>query len=310
MRTISVLIAAFSSLIFVLTSAFPAMSVERFPLVFHDDGGTTIQLPAPAKRIVALYGAFNDMLLEMELGNRIVARTKADTRPELAALPVIGTHMRPNFEKVAALHPDLILQFEGRQEAHDQVQRLRALGLKVAVFHGANFADMFRIMKSIGVLTGEEAKAEACVAIMQKRLAAVAAKREGKKRPRIFFEIRFPNLLAAGSASMAAAIIEAAGGVNAVSLPERVARLNEEELIRIAPDSYLIQKGPMNASPLPLTERPHYKTLSAVKENRVLVVDEALFSRPAPGAIQAAEELAAWLDSVFTEDESPQRARP
>ncbi len=302
MRTISVLIAAFSSLIFVLTSAFPAMSVERFPLVFHDDGGTTIQLPAPAKRIVALYGAFNDMLLEMELGNRIVARTKADTRPELAALPVIGTHMRPNFEKVAALHPDLILQFEGRQEAHDQVQRLRALGLKVAVFHGANFADMFRIMKSIGVLTGEEAKAEACVAIMQKR--------EGKKRPRIFFEIRFPNLLAAGSASMAAAIIEAAGGVNAVSLPERVARLNEEELIRIAPDSYLIQKGPMNASPLPLTERPHYKTLSAVKENRVLVVDEALFSRPAPGAIQAAEELAAWLDSVFTEDESPQRARP
>ena len=129
MRTISVLIAAFSSLIFVLTSAFPAMSVERFPLVFHDDGGTTIQLPAPAKRIVALYGAFNDMLLEMELGNRIVARTKADTRPELAALPVIGTHMRPNFEKVAALHPDLILQFEGRQEAHDQVQRLRALGL-------------------------------------------------------------------------------------------------------------------------------------------------------------------------------------
>ena len=192
MRTISVLIAAFSSLIFVLTSAFPAMSVERFPLVFHDDGGTTIQLPAPAKRIVALYGAFNDMLLEMELGNRIVARTKADTRPELAALPVIGTHMRPNFEKVAALHPDLILQFEGRQEAHDQVQRLRALGLKVAVFLGANFADMFSILKSIGVLTGEEAKAEACVAIMQKRLAAVAAKREGKKRPRIFLKSASP----------------------------------------------------------------------------------------------------------------------
>lgn len=305
MRTISVLITVFNSLTIILASAFPAMSAERFPLAFQDDGGTIIHLAAPAKRIVALYGAFNDILLEMDLEDRIIARTKADTRPELAALPVIGTHMRPGFENVAALHPDLILQFEGRQEAQDQVQRLRALGLNVAVFHGANFADMFRIMKSIGVLTGEEAKAEACVAVMQKRLAAAAAKREGKKRPRIFFEIRSPNLLAAGSASMAAAIIEAAGGVNAVSLPERVARLNEEELIRIDPDIYLIQKGPMNASPVPLTNRPHYKTLSAVKLNRVRVVDEALFSRPAPGAIQAVEELAAWLDSVFTENDSP-----
>lgn len=301
MRIASLFTALLVSALLALTAS-PRAAAASSPLIFHDDDGAEIRLAAPAKRIVALYGAFSDMLLEMGLGDRLIARTLADTRPELAALPVIGTHMRPNFESVAALRPDLILQFEGRREAQEQVQRLRALGLNVAVFHGANFADMFRIMHSIGLLADEEAKAEACVAALRERLAAIAASRAGKPRPRIFFEIRSPNLLAAGGDSMATAIIEAAGGVNAVSLPDRVARLNEEELIRLDPDIYLIQKGPMNASPVPLAERPHYRTLRAVKTERIKMVDEALFSRPAPGAIRAAEELAAWLDSLFGED--------
>lgn len=168
------------------------------------------------------------MLLEMGLEDRIIARTSADTRSELAALPVIGTHMRPNFESVGALRPDLILQFEGRQEAQDQVRRLRDLGFNVAVFHGANFTDMFRIMEGIGFLAGKEDDAKSCVAAMRKRLAAIAATREGKKRPRIFFEIRSPNLLAAGENSMASAIIEAAGASTPspcrIALPDSMKR--------------------------------------------------------------------------------------
>ena len=303
MHIITKLTTLLASAALVLALAVPALTAESSPLVFQDDSGTELRLAAPATRIVALYGAFNDMLLEMGLEDRIIARTSADTRSELAALPVIGTHMRPNFESVAALRPDLILQFEGRQEAQDQVRRLRDLGFNVAVFHGANFTDMFRIMEGIGFLAGKEDDAKSCVAAMRKRLAAIAATGEGKKRPRIFFEIRSPNLLAAGENSMASAIIEAAGGLNAVSLPDRVARLNEEELIRLNPDAYLVQKGPMNTSPVPPAQRPHYRTLQAVKMDRVLEVDEALFSRPAPGAVRAAEELATWLNTVFTEEE-------
>lgn len=290
-------IVAYSA--FILMSTLFCSQGKAAPIIFKDDTGTEIVLQKPAERIIALYGAFNDMMLEMGLKNRIIARTKADIRPELHDLPVIGTHMRPNFEIIAALHPDLVLQFEGRREAEEQVRRLRLLGLNVAVFHGANFKDMFRIMKNIGFLAGEEAKAETCIASMQQRLEVVARKRTGKRKPRIFFEIRFPNLLAAGNTSMATSIIEAAGAINALSVPERIARISEEELIRLDPDAYLLQKGPMNTSPVPPGDRTHYRLLKAVKTNRVLIVDESMFSRPAPAAIQAVEELADWLDSVF-----------
>ncbi len=202
-----------------------------------------MELEAPARRVVALYGAFNDILLDMGLGDRLAARTRADIRPELAALPVIGTHMRPNLELIAALQPDLILQFEGRREAEAQVAQLRALGFPVAVFRGSSFPDLYRIIAALGVLTGAEDRADALIDSLRSRLNALAERRIGALRPRVFFEIRSPNLLAAGANSTASAIIEAAGGENAVRVPERVARLNEEELIRLDPEVYIVQQG-------------------------------------------------------------------
>ena len=268
------------------------------PQYFTDDSGYRLELAAPARRIVALYGAFNDILLDMGLGDRLAARTLADTRTELEHLPAIGTHMRPNSELIAALQPDLVLQFEGRREAENQVARLRALGLPVVVFRGSGFPDLFRIIESLGLLTGEEKAAADLVEGLRSRLDAVARSREGAPRPRVFFEIRSPNLLAAGTDSMASAIIEAAGGENAVTVPDRVARLNEEEVIRLDPDVYLIQRGPMNPDPVPPAQRSHYRSLKAVREDRILEVDESLFSRPAPGAVLAVEQLAAFFQTL------------
>ena len=263
-----------------------------------DDTGVRVELPAPARRVAALYGAFNDILLSMDMGECLIARTVADARPELADLPVIGTHMRPNLELIAALRPDLVLQFEGRREAGEQVEQLRALGLRVAVFRGTSFPDLFRIIQTLGLLTGAQDRAETLVASLVSRLEAVAQRRAGAGRPRVVFEIRSPNLLAAGANSTASAIIEAAGGENAVRVPERVARLSEEELIRLDPDVYIVQRGSMNRAPIPPAGREHYHTLRAVRGGHVLTVDESLFSRPAPGMVDAVEMLAAFFETL------------
>lgn len=87
MHIITKLTTLLASAALVLALAVPALTAESSPLVFQDDSGTELRLAAPATRIVALYGAFNDMLLEMGLEDRIIARTSADTRSELAALP-------------------------------------------------------------------------------------------------------------------------------------------------------------------------------------------------------------------------------
>jgi iron complex transport system substrate-binding protein len=269
-----------------------------------DDLGKVIILPGPAKRIVALYGAFNEILAGMGVTDRIAARTEADDQPPaIAGLPVIGTHMRPNLERVLAVKPDLVLQMAGRGESLEAAEKLASLGVPVAVFSIDDFPKLFAAIDRIGVLTGEAKAADALRDELQKRLAAVAfvaaAQAEktdaAEKRPTVFFEARSGSLLAAGKGSMVDAVIHAAGGVNAVTQEKKLVRLTDEELLRLAPDVCLTQRGPMNPEARPMTERPEYAPLPCVAKGQAYVVDEALFSRPGPGSVAAVEELSRLL---------------
>lgn len=266
-----------------------------------DDQGTEIRLAAPARRIIALYGAFNEILAAMGLTDRLAARTQADLEPPaIAALPSIGTHMRPNLEMILGLSPDLVLQMGGREAASEPVEALRRLGAPTAFFSAGSFAELFSIIERLGALTREPERAAALVAALQARLDKVAAvvsaaRAKGAARPRVVFEARYPNLLAAGRQSLVSEIIARAGGSNALENDAKLVRLSEEELLRLDPDVYLAQRGPMNPSPIPPAERPHFVALKAVREGRVFLVDERTFSRPGPRAVDAVEELAKIL---------------
>nr|WP_297849598.1 ABC transporter substrate-binding protein [uncultured Desulfovibrio sp.] len=261
-----------------------------------DDTGAAVRLNKPATRIIALYGAFSELLLALDARELLAARTVADAQlPELGHLPAVGTHMRPNAELIVALKPDLVLQLAGRREVLLQTETLRGLGLTVLTFEMDSFEKMFAVLEKLGRLTGRERQAAALLRDWRARLAALRARNAGRKPLRVFYEARYPNLLAAGQASIVNEIIIAAGGENVVSDDKKLARFNEEALIHADPDAYLIQKGPMNPDPQPLTRRAHYRDLRAARAGRVLVVDEDRFARPGPRAVQAAEELEQWL---------------
>ncbi len=246
--------------------------------------------------MVALYGAFNEILDGMGLAGRIAARTQADELPaSILDRPVIGTHMRPNVEMIVALKPDLVLQMGGRAEAQAPLRDLERFGLTTAFFEVRDFAQLFSVIARLGALTGEPRAAAALTAALQARLDAVAGRVAGDGTPTVFFEVRSPNLLAAGRGSMVDAVIRAAGGTNAVPLEDKLARLSEEEVFRLDPDAYVLQCGAMNAVPLPPDQRPHLAALRAVRQGRVLVVDEQVFSRPGPRNVEAVEQLARFL---------------
>ena len=266
------------------------------PIVITDDTGTTLTINQPARRVIALYGAFNEIFLALGAGDLLVARTAADGNlPELAALPAIGTHMRPNAELVLAQRPDVVVQLEGRSEAQTQTENLRSLGLNVLTFEVNSFERLFEVTQLLGQLVGREQAATALVNGWKGRLQALRSSSAGKPGPRIFYEVRYPNLLAAGRGGISSEILALAGGENVVADSKKLVRFSEEALIAADPDVYLIQQGPMNPAPTPLDERDHYKGLRVVREGRVLVVDEDRFARPGPRALDAAEELAGWL---------------
>lgn len=271
------------------TPAQAAISVK-------DDTGWALTLERPARRIVCLYGAFSELLLAMGLDRHLVGRTAADGHiPALQALPAVGTHMRPNAELIVALRPDVVIQLVGRKEAESISLELRRLGVPVLMFRMDSFENMFAVLQRLGVITGEEGRAAGLEKLYRTRLANVRAALTGAAQAKVFYEVRYPNLLGAGVDSIVNDILLHAGARNALATAGKVVRINEEELIRLNPDAYLIQQGPMNPAPSPLDSRAHYATLDVVRTGRVLVVEEAAFARPGPRAVDAVEQLARWL---------------
>ncbi|MCF8061441.1 MAG: ABC transporter substrate-binding protein [Deltaproteobacteria bacterium] len=275
----------------------PGEAAEADEIRVADDAGRELVLERPAQRIIALYGAYNEILAAMGLEDRLVGRTKADRLPpSILSRPSIGTHMRPNVELVLSLEPDLILQSSGRREAAAVVQQLRRHGRTVAVFQPHGFSELFTVIEKMGRLTGEPDAASGLNRRLLRRLDAVERRLRGiEHRPRVFFEVRYPNLLGAGRDSIVNDIIERSGGTNCLNQSKKLVRIGMESLIQSDPEVYVIQEGPMNRAPSPPAERPHFGVLRGVREDRVLKVDEQIFSRPGPRSVDAVETLAAFL---------------
>jgi iron complex transport system substrate-binding protein len=291
----------FLALIISLTILLIGLSTEGKSLArdiqIVDDLEQKVALPHPARRIIALYGAYNEILASMGLEERLVGRTKADSLPSsILSKPSIGTHMRPNVEMVLGLKPDLIIQSAGRKEAMEIVRQLREEGLQVAVFHPTSFDDLFSVIKRLGVLTEEPIGAQRLLKSIQTRVLSVEHRLQGiSHRPRIFFEVRYPNLLGAGRGSMVNDVIRRAGGINCMESHKKLVRIGMEALIKSDPEVYIIQRGPMNKNPSLPSKRPHFRVLRAVKNGRIFIVDEQVYSRPGPRSVEAVEELAAFL---------------
>ena len=254
-------------------------------------------MSSPAKRIIALYGAYNEILAAMGLEDRIVGRTKADKiPPSILSKPSIGTHMRPNIELVLGLKPDLVIQSAGRKEALVAVQQIQQEGVPVVVFSPKDFTDLFSVIERIGHLTGESEKALELVGRLVARLKRVKNQLRGvTHRPSVFFEVRYPNLLGAAQGSIVNDVIRHAGGINCVKKEKKLMRINMEALIECNPEAYIVQRGPMNQNPSDPSSRPYFQVLEAVKKDKILFVDEQTYSRPGPRAVDAVEELAAFL---------------
>jgi iron complex transport system substrate-binding protein len=258
----------------------------------RDDLDQPVSLPSAPQRLISLYGGLTEILIALGLKDRVVARIQGDD--SLQNIPAVGTHLQPNVEMILALKPDLVVQ-GGVPKGMPALKKLEAEGVPVAMFAPHDFAGLFSTIQRLGALTGREEAAASLNRHLEEQLNVLARRLQGTHPVRVFFEVRYPNLLAAGRGSMVNDIITRAGGVNVVETATRLAPYSLEALLQADPDVYVIQQGPMNKSPEDIYSRPYFPELRAVKAKRVLVVDESLFSRPGPRSAEAVEQLARFL---------------
>jgi iron complex transport system substrate-binding protein len=218
--------------------------------------------------------------------------------------------------RLAALAPDLIVTQEvcpvcavSTEQVEGAVQPLPRCP-EVLSLDPESLADVWADVRRLGAATGRRAEAEALLAGLDRRLAAVAQAVAGRPRPRVAALEWLDPPFAGGH--WVPEMIAHAGGVDALAWPgARSQRLTWEALAAADPDVIVAMPCGFDeqgacAEVERLAGRPEWRSLRAVREGRVHPVDaNGCFSRPGPRLVDGIERLAVILHGVALARRSP-----
>jgi len=267
------------------------------PRTFVDEVGREVSFPFPPKRIVSLAPNITEILFSLGLDEEIVGVSIHCNFPEKTKSKVqVGSYISLDFEKITSLKPDLIIA-TGAGNTRDMVDRLGKLGFPSYVIYPKNFDDILRSILHIGEVVNREKEAREINEEMRKRSQWVVELTKGLPRPKVFIQIGDTPIVTVGRGSFADDLIRLAGGENiAGKEKEGYPRFGMEEILKRSPEVIVISSmNPKGDYQKILREWNRWKTIPAVKNGRIHLIDSDLLDRPSPRIINGLEELARVL---------------
>jgi ABC-type Fe3+-hydroxamate transport system substrate-binding protein len=270
--------------------------------ILTDETGRRVNVPDHPERLISLAPSITETLYALGLGDRLVGDTDyCDYPPEAKLKPHIGAVLNPSLEKIVALKPDLVLGIAeaNRRETADQLDRL---GIPLYGLTAHSLADTLGLITDLGQVLEDDAKAQALVESLQRRIDAVEQRVAGQPRPKVLFVTWNRPLITAGPHTFVSDVIQQAGGVSiADDLHGDWPHMSLEEVLVRDPDVILL---PSDTSLSPglkeFAAMPGWKDLRAVKNHRMYFVSEAII-HPSPRLVDALEDVARILHPVHQE---------
>lgn len=204
--------------------------------------------PVDASRLVTVGGAVTEIVFDLGLGDRVIARDTTSYFPaEVNKLPDIGYMRALSPEGVLSVNPSAILIIEGSgpKETLDVLDK--ASVPVVTVPEGYDSAAIVEKIMTVGKALNVEAKARELadkVGADVDAAAAKAAKVPAAERKRVLFVLTVTNgkIMAAGAHTAANGILELAGAVNATGGFQGYKPLNDEAVVEARPDVILMME--------------------------------------------------------------------
>ena len=278
----------------IFLGASPSFSAS---LTVRDEAGREVIFSFPPRRIVSLAPNITEILFSLGLDEEIVGVSIHCNFPEKAkSKPRVGSYISLDFEKITSLNPDLIIA-TGAGNTRDMVDRLGKLGFPSYVIYPKNFDDILKSILHIGQVVNREKEARTTTEEMRKRSQRVIELTKGLPRPRVFIEIGDTPIVTVGKGSFADDLIRLAGGENIAGKEKEVyPRFGMEEILKRSPEVIVISSmNPKGDYQKILREWNQWKTIPAVKNGRIHLIDSDLLDRPSLRIVDGLEELARVL---------------
>lgn len=249
-------------------------------------------------RIVSLAPSATATIAELGSADRLVGVT---THCELgdddgANAETIGGWLNPDYDRLAALDPDLVCTSDALQG--DVTEELRDRGYDLFHQEPTRLSEVIEGFADLGAAIGDPAVGERLAAHSRDRLTAVRSVVKGRDRPVVYCEEWSDPPMAAGNWVPDA--VEAAGGrYPFVAAGERSTEVSQQAIETADPDHAVLHVCGFGdrISPERITSREW------AIDPEVHVFDDSLLNQPSPRLLDGIEQLARRLHPDAFDDE-------
>jgi len=257
---------------------------------------------AAPKRIISLIPAVTEMLFVIGAGDQVVGVSSFDTYPaEVARRQKVGGLFDPNFERILALRPDMVITYGSQDEL---TIRLKAANIPWFSYRHGGLADVTSTIRSLGAQTGHADRANAVAMQIEAELAAVKARAAGKARPKTLIVIgredgSLRGLFVSGGVGFLHDLLVLAGGDNVMAdVPREGLQLSGEQLLVRAPEVIIELRGLNWPAERRATELAVWRQarVPASSTGRIHILNDPSLLIPGPRVGHAARTMA---DVVF-----------
>jgi iron complex transport system substrate-binding protein len=266
-------------------------------LRFLDEVGREVLIPFPPRRMISLAPNITEILFTLGLDEEIIGVSIHCNFPEKAKAKVrVGSYISIDFERLISLKPDLIIA-TGAGNTREMVNRLERLGFPAYVIFPKNLDGILLSIGHIGQVVDRKKEASGIIHELQRRREKVIELTRNLPHPRVFLQIGEAPIVTVGKGSFADDLIRLAGGDNVAGDEKKMyPRFGIEEILKRAPEVIVVSSmNPKADYGKVLQEWSRWKTIPAVRNNRIHLVDSDLLDRPSPRIIDGLEEMARIL---------------
>jgi iron complex transport system substrate-binding protein len=271
-----------------------------FPVTITDDEGTEVTLASEPQRIVSLTPATTEILFAIGAGSRVVGKVEdvASFPPEAASVPIVATFAGVDVEQIVALEADFVVSGGDRLTQGAAVEQLRRAGIAVVVAYPTTLDEAFAGIGLIGRATGADAEAGALAQTMRQQMENLGTLAStALKKPRVFYEIDVTGgIFTPPADSIYGEMFRLAGG-EPISGDVNYA-ISLEELVAADPEVILLGDAAYGVTADSVAARPGWGDMTAVKEGRIVAIDDIVVTRPGPRLVDG---LAALLRAIHPE---------
>jgi iron complex transport system substrate-binding protein len=284
------------------TAAPTPTAAPAFPVTLNDDEGTEVTIPSEPQKIVSLTPDTTETLFAIGAGSRVVAKVEdiANYPPEAASVPIVATFSGVDVEKIVDLEADLVISAGAGLTQGAAVEQLRRAGIPVIVSYPRTIDGALASIRRIGLAVGLGQQAATLADDIAARIDDLAVLAStAATRPRVFYEIDVTGGIFTPPADSIYGEMFLLAGAEPISGDDNYS-ISLEELVDADPEVILLGDAAYGVTAEQVAEREGWDGMTAVKEGRIVAIDDIVVTRPGPRLVDGLRALVAAIHPELT----------